>query len=433
MAASLDRNQKRTYASLWKNQDFLKIWAAQSVALFGSEITTLALPLTAVVVLNASAFQMGVLQACNQLPFLLFSLLAGVWIDRIRRRPVLIYADLGRALLLLSIPFTAMLHMLGLPQLYTVAFGIGVLTVGFEIAHLAYVPSLLPRTQLLEGNSKIQTSHSVAESGGPGVAGVLIQAVSAPFAILGNAAAFLLSAVLLSQIRTAEPRPQQAAQSIPLRQAINEGLQALLTHPLLRVIIVSSVLSEFFLSALLAMYVLYASQELHLNAVTIGIVFAIGGVAAVPSAFLAQWSADRWGIGRTIVGGWLIAGLARLFIPLAAGPAAIAMLIGAQIFSSGAGAIANIHQWTFRQRETPDHLLGRVTASHRFLVYGAGSLGALLGGGLGAILGLRTTLAICAIGALIGPCYALCSQLRHLHTQSERLALGQQEVPRSLY
>jgi predicted MFS family arabinose efflux permease len=216
-----------------------------------------------------------------------------------------------------------------------------------------------------------------------------------------------------------EPAPQPATRPIQLRQAINEGLQALFTKPLLRVIIVASIISEFFVSALLAIYMLYASQELKLDALTIGAILAAGGVAAVPSAFMARWSSDRWGVGRTIVGGWLIAGLARLLIPLADGAAAVVLLLGAQLISSGAGAIANIHQWTFRQHETPEHLLGRVTASHRFLVYGAGSLGALLGGGLATAIGLRATLAICAIGALVGPCYALCSPLRDLQRSKE--------------
>lgn len=414
MSAATYSDETEPRATLWQHRDFLKIWAAQSAGLLGAEITTLALPLTAATLLNASAFQMGLLRASQQLPFLLLSLLAGVCIDRIRRRPVLLYADLGRALLLLWVPLAAIWGVLGLRQLYGVAFGIGICTVCFEIAHLAYIPSLLPRTQLLEGNSRIQTSHSVAESGGPGVAGMLIQALSAPLAIFASAGSFLLSALLLRVIRAAEPAPWRAAEPLRLRQSINEGLQALFRHPLLRIIITTSMIAEFFSSALLALYVLYLSQELELSALTIGAIFAAGGVAAVPSAWMARWSSERWGVGRVIVGGWLVAGIARLLIPLAAGPHAVALLIGGQLIASGAGAIANIHQWTFRQRETPDHLLGRVTASHRFLVYGAGSIGALLGGGLGVTLGLRAALAVCAIGALIGPCYALCSRLRKL-------------------
>jgi MFS family permease len=417
MAQATDAGVAEAQSTLWRHHDFLKLWGAESVSLFGSEITTLALPLTAVTLLNASALQMGLLNMFGKAPFLLLSLFAGVWIDRVRRRPVLISADIARAILLVSIPLAAYLDVLTLPQMYIVVFGVGALTVMFEIAHYAYVPSLVPRAQLVEGNSKLQVSHSVAEAGGPGVAGLLVQVVSAPFAVLADAVSFVVSALLLNALRTPEPAPWPMLRAIPLWRAAVEGLRTLLDHPLLRVIIVASVLSEVFAAAVVSIYVLYATRDLQLPPAIIGLIFAIGGGAAVPGALLAGRVARRVGVGYAIIGGWLLEGLARLLIPLAEGPAAVVMLMLAQVLMGATGTVANIHQWTLRQNVIADSLQARVTASHRFIVYGASALGALLGGVLGTWLGLRTALVVCAVGALFGPLYALRSPLRGVQEQ----------------
>jgi MFS family permease len=404
-------------STLWRHRDFLKLWGAQSISLFGSEITNLALPLTAVTLLHASAFQMGLFGMFSQAPFLLLSLFAGVWLDRVRRRPVLVAADIGRAILLLSVPVAAFTGVLRLPQLYLVVFTVGALSVVFEIAHYAYVPSLVPRGQLVDGNSKLQVSYSVAESGGPGIAGLLAQAISAPFAVLADAASYLASALLLGAIRMPEPAPRQALRIVPIWRSAAEGLRALLGHPLLRVIIVASVLIQVFAAAVITQYVLYATRALGLAPSVIGLIFALGGAAAVSGALLAGRVAGRVGVGNAIIGGWLLEGLARLLIPLAAGPATVFLLLMAQIFMGATGTIANIHQWTLRQNAFPDHLQARVTASHRFIVYGASAIGALLGGLLATWLGLHAALLVCAVGALLGPLYAFFTPLRNLQEQ----------------
>jgi MFS family permease len=393
------------------------LWGAQSISLFGSEITALALPLTAVTLLNASALQMGLIGMFGQAPFLLLSLFAGVWLDRVRRRPVLVGADIGRAIMLLSIPLAAFIGVLTLPQLYIVVFAVGALNVVFEIAHYAYVPSLVPRAQLVEGNSKLQVSYSVAESGGPGVAGLLAQVISAPFAVLVDAVSYLASALLLGAIRTPEPAQRQVQRATPVWRAAAEGLRAMLVHPLLRVIIVASVLTQVFAVGVLSIYVLYATRDLRLTPSIIGLIFAIGGGAAIPGALLAERVAGHIGVGSAIIGGWLLEGLARLLIPLAAGPVAVFILMAAQALMGATGTIANIHQWTLRQNVFPDRLQARVTASHRFIVYGASAIGALLGGVLATWLGLHTALVVCAVGALLGPLYALFSPLRGLQEQ----------------
>jgi len=405
-----------------RNRDFLKIWAAETISLFGSQITGLALPLVAVTELNASAFEMGLLRMFGQVPFPLFSLLAGVWLDRIRRRPVLIVSDFLRAILLLSIPIAAVLDQLSLLQLYIVIFGVGTLSVAFEVAHFSYVPTLVPRDQLIEGNSKLQVSYSVAELGGPGVAGLLTQFISAPFAVLANTISYLFSGLLLGTIRTPEELQPPSKLPTSVWRDIVEGMRALMGHKILQAIIISSVLSVTFGSALLSVYVLYLTRELEFSPATIGFIFAAGGSAAVVGAIFAKRAAAKLGLGPAIISGWFVQGLARLLIPLAAGPIAIPLLITAQVFTGGAGTIANIHQWTFRQQVIPDRLLARVTASQRFLVYGSSTVGSFLGGVLGSWLGLNTTLWVCAVLGLLGPVYALFTPLRSLLQQSVVLA-----------
>ena len=402
-----------------RDADFRKLWAALSVSLLGSQVTALALPLLAALTLGASPVQMGLLVAAGQLPFLLVSLPAGVWIDRVRRRPILIATDLGCALLLLSVPLAAALGRLHFAQLCLVAFGVGVLAALGEIAHYAYVPSLVGREELVEANSRMQISHSAASSAGPGIGGLLVQLLSAPLAVFVDAASFLLSALLLRAIARPEPPAALPVQAEPPLRAILAGLRSLLGHPLLRPIILSSIAAGLCLGALDALFVLYAIRELRLGPATLGLIFAIGGACAIPGAVLARWAARRWGVGPAILGGWVLEAGAALLIPLAAGPAAlvIALLIAAQALAGLTGTVANIHQWSLRQAVTPDALQGRVTASHRFLVYGAGAIGALLGGFLGAGVGLRPALFVCITGTILARLAAIPTPLRRLREQ----------------
>src|SRR5215213_6384983 len=401
---------------LWRHADFRKLWAAQSVSLFGSEITALALPLMAVLLLDASPVQMGLLAAAGTAPFLLCSLHTGVWVDRRQRRPVLIAADIARAVLLLSIPLTAWLGILRIELLYVVAFVVGVLGVFFEVAHYAYVPSLVGREFVVEGNSKLQISYSAAEAGGPGVAGLLVQFLSAPGAIVIDAVSFLVSAVLLRRIEMPEP-PVATQSSRGVRHDIEAGLRALLGHRLLRPIVLASITDSIFLKGIAAIFVLYATRELAVSPVMLGVILAVGGIGAIPGALLSAPAADRFGVGPTIIGGWLIAMATWLLISMASGPLAVPLLATSMLLGGVAGTIVNVQQWSLRQLVTPDTLQGRVTASHRFLVYGAYPLGALFGGWLGATLGLRPAIALCALGALTAPVWVAVSPLRRLRQQ----------------
>lgn len=271
-------------------------------------------------------------------------------------------------------------------------------------------------------SSKLQISHSASDAAGPGLGGLLVAAVSAPFALLADAASFLLSAILLRSIDGVEAPPARVDEAGGVRQQMTAGLRALLTHSLMRPIIVASVIATLFGEALAALYVLYATRDLGLGAATIGLVFAAGGLGAILGAFLTAGAARRFGVGRAIIGGWTFTALAGLLVPFASGPpvVVVAMLTVAQVLAGVAGAVANVHQWSLRQAIMPDRLQGRVTAGHRFAVYGAGAIGALVGGVLGSALGLRSAILICALGALGGPLWAACSPLRRLQQMPAR-------------
>lgn len=408
-----DLQGRRGSQASWR-AGFRRIWAAQTVALFGAEITTLALPLTAALALGASPFQMGLLVAAGEAPFLLCSLPLGVFVDRVRRRPLVIAADLGRALLLAFIPLAALLGALRMELLYAVAFLVGSLSVLFDVAQYAFLPSFIPRKDLIAANGRIQVSHSASETAGPGLAGILIQAMTAPLAIAATAITFLLSALLIGTVRHREAAPTTLAPRPGFRQEIGEGLRALLGHPLLRPIVVASAGAGLFTYAVRAVYILFATRELGLDPFQLGAIIAAGGIAAVPGGLLVTWATRRFGFGPSIWGGWLITGASFLLIPMASGPLAIPLLIAAQALGGLAYTVANVNQWTLRQAVTPDHLQGRVTASHRFLVYGIFPLGALLGGTLATAFGMRPALLIAAVGATLCPLWLLATPLRGL-------------------
>ncbi|MFN8661653.1 MAG: MFS transporter [Thermomicrobiales bacterium] len=389
---------------------FRRVWSALTVALFGAQVTTLALPLIAAQTLGATPFQMGLLVAAGELPFLLCSLPCGVLVDRVRRWPLLITADISRALLLGLIPLAALLGLLRLELVYLVAFLAGIGNVIFDVAHYAYVPAFVPRGDLVAANGRIQVSYTAAESAGPGVAGLLIQLVTAPLAILATAGTFLLSALLLGTVRRPEPAHEPHEQD--MRQAIQTGLRAVLDHPLLRPIVLTSAAIGICQYAVRGVYILYVTRELGLEAVQIGLVLAVGGLAAAPGGLLADRVAARFGTGPAVWGGWLVEGAALLLLPLASAISAIPVLIAAQALGGLAGTVANVNQWSLRQRVTPDHLQGRVTASHRFLVYGAYPIGALLGGVAVTQIGMQPTLLLGALGATLCPLWLLRTPLR---------------------
>ncbi len=403
------------HASLWRHREFLKYWAASAISDVGSQITTLALPLMAAVTLGASAWQMGVLSASGSAATLLVGLFAGVCADRFRRRPILIAADVGRAILLATIPVAALSGVLRIELLYVVALTAGTLTVLFDVAHLAYIPALVGREQLIDGNSKLETTWSVAQVAGPGIGGVLVSWLTAPIAILVDAVSFLVSALCLARIRTPEP-PLVPADTRGVFHEIVEGLRVVFAHRLLRVLAGCSATTSFFGQMFLAVYVLYMTRDLGLAAMGVGLVLATGGVGSLVGSLVAGPATRRFGPGRTMIAAQLGFGLTGLAVPLAVFVPAVALpLIVASEFGQWMSIIVYyINAVSVRQAVTPDRLQGRINATMRFLVGGAMPAGALIGGALGGIIGVPMTLAVAEFGILLAVLWLVLSPVRAL-------------------
>src|SRR6266849_4163473 len=316
---------RRYLTGLWNNPDFVKLWLGQTVSQFGSGITGIALPLTAVLVLAATPAQMGILGALDGVAVLVIGLLAGVWVDRIRRRPLMIATDLGRAFILSTIPLAALLGVLGIGQLYIVAALAGMLTVIFTVAGSAYVPSLIPHESLVEGNSKLGMSDALAEIGGPALAGPLVQLLSAPFAILFDALSFLFSACSLGLIHMPEPHPTTLQQRKSIWSDLIEGLRLVLKNPLLRSLAGSAGIFSLFGNFVGALYVLYVIRQIDAPPIFLGFLVATGGVSALLGAFMAERVVQRFGLGKTVGIGLLMLGPTALRILLGRAPVTFAV------------------------------------------------------------------------------------------------------------
>ena len=407
---------------LWQHRDFMKLWFGQTISEFGSQITGLALPLTAVTILQATPAQMGLLNALQFSPFLLIGLLAGTWGGRGRRRPVLIWTDVGRTLLLAAIPAAALLGVLRIEFLYVVGVLVGVMTVFFDVAYQAFLPSLVSREQLVEGNSKLQVTASAAQIAGPGVTGGLMQIMSAPLTILFDAVSFLVSAVSLVFVRAHEPAAELKKQDRPgFWKEVGEGMQVVLGNPLLRSIAATTATANLFYHTIFAVFMIHATRTLGLTPGALGVVFAAGNVGFVVGALFAGRVADRLGLGRTIVLSIAIGGLAMSAIPLAPPQPllAAAVLILGQLVGSCSLPIYNINQVSLRQAITPERLQGRMNATMRFIVWGTIPLGSLLGGALGTFLGLWPTLWVGAAGSACAFLWIYFSPVRKLEKMPE--------------
>jgi MFS family permease len=409
-------SESSSRSSLWQHGDFLKFWTGESISLLGSQITFLALPLTAVTFLEATAFEMGVLGAVEFAPFLLFSLVAGVWADRLPRRPILMIANIGRAILLGSIPLMALNGWLTMGYLYVVGFGVGVLTVFFDVAYQSYLPVLVTREQLVEGNSKLEGTSSIAQIAGPALAGGLVQAFTAPIAIAVDAVSFLVSALFLGLIRRREDAGYSAGKWKPMWGEIREGLEVVFHSPILRSIAGCTATNNFFSNVRFAVLTIYVVRELGIEPGVLGIIFAVGSVGALIGALSGSAVARRLGVGPTLIVAAVVSGIGSLALPAAQGPFAfaIAMLTLGLFVSSGANPVYNITQMSLRQSIIPLRLQGRMNASMRFIVWGTIPLGSLVGGTLGEVIGIHTTLLIGAIGGLLSVIWVYFSPVRNL-------------------
>lgn len=393
--------------SLFRQRSFALLWSSQSISFFGTQITYVALPITAVVVLDATPMEAGLLNALEQLPFLLFGLFVGVFVDRRARRPVLIGANAVRFAALAWIPVAHLTGVLTMGQLFAVVFVIGTMTVFFDLAYQSYVPGLVGRDRLMEANGKLQVSESVAEVAGPGAAGTLISVFSAPVVIAVDALSYVLSALALLKMppdappapRTGEDRPAPSVWA-----SISEGFGLIVRNTLLRWCTVAAVVTSLAYSALMAVFYLFLLKETGMDPAAVGLVVAIGSAGALAGALSADRLTRLLGVGPTLVLSLALPGVGYLVLGNVHGDSASAVALAAL-----AGFIAlfgipvfDVTVISFRQTLAPDHLLGRVNATVRTLAWGALSVGALIGGALGSTIGLRQTVLVAA-GCLFLP------------------------------
>jgi MFS family permease len=417
--------------SLWRHADFMKLWTAETVSQLGTQVTLLALPLTAILILKASPFEVGLLNTLEFLPFILVGLPAGVWVDRLRRRPILIVGDLGRVLSLGSIPVAYELGVLHIAQLYVVAFVTGVLTVFFDVAYQSYLPSLVEREHLVEGNSKLEISRSGAQLAGPGVAGALIQLLRAPVAIAADAMSYLGSAFFVFLIRKEEPRVEKPASGRHprMRSEIWDGLRYVWGNKLLRPIAFCTGSSNLFSQIGTVVLLIYAVRVLGMKAGTIGLIFALANVGFLLGAFFAP-RIPRWlGVGRTIVGAAFLFGLAWIPIALVVRGNAFPVLVGAIFIAGFGGTVYNVNQVSLRQAITAERMQGRMNATMRFMVWGTIPIGAFVGGILGNTIGLRPTLWVAAIGSIFSFVPPMFSPVRSLQQIPEWKGESPAEAP----
>ena len=382
---------------MWRHPDFLKLWAGESVSVFGSQVTVLAVPTVAILILHAGPFQVGILSALEFLAFPTLGLVAGVYADRLRRRPIMIVCDIGRGLALGSIPVAFLLNLLTLEQLYFVALLTGIFTVFYDVSYQSYLPALVDRPNLLEGNTKLEITRSTAQVAGPAVAGFLIQWIGGAKAVAVDALSFFLSAIALASIKKPEPEPQPSTASgtsgfIP---EMREGIDVVFRNPILWRIAACTATTNLGSNMVFgAVFLVFAYRQLHLSAGIVGVVFALGSVGALAGAFLAGWVARKIGIGPTLGVTIIVGGLALLATPLALVGAPAVILATTGFIEGLTIPVYNISQVSLRQAITPDRVQGRMNATMRTIVWGTIPLGAFIGGILGTSIGLVQTIVL---------------------------------------
>ena len=394
---------RRPTGGLWSHGDFLKLWTGQSISEFGSQISQLALPWLAAVNLHASPFEFSLLGVLGFMPFILFALPAGVWVDRLSRRWILIVGDSSRAVLLLLVPILWATGSLRMWHLLVLQFVIGIFTVFFDVAYQSYLPSLVEREQLVDGNAKLQLTVSVSQVAGPSASGAFIAILTAPYAIFADAISFVVSTVFMLRMRHRESLPEHVdeAERPKMWPQVKEGLRWVVGHRWLRAIAACTGSSNFFSSLLFAIVLLYFTRSLHLHAWETGVVFGVGSIGSIVGALVVNRLQQRIGVGPTIVGTAIMFSIAGIFVPLAPKSFPLPFLFLAQALF-GFGAVAyNITQVSLRQAITPERLQGRMNAAMRWIVWGTIPLGGLAGGGIATEWGLKRALWVGAIGGLL--------------------------------
>jgi MFS family permease len=406
----------RPRGGLWGHADFLKLWTGQTISEFGSQISALAIPWLAAVELHASPFEFAVLGLLGFLPFIIFALPAGVWVDRLRRRPILIVGDGARAVLLAAIPVLWAAGALQMWHLLVLQFIFGIFTVFFDVAYQSYLPSLVDRDQLVDGNAKLQLTVSAANVTGPGLAGALIAAITAPYAIVADAVSFVISTMFMARIRRPEIVPERAegAPKPKMLPELKEGLAFVVRHPHLRAIAACTGSSNFFGAIAFSIGLLYFVRTLHLSSFEVGLVFALFGAGSIVGALAANRVQRAIGVGRAIVLPALMFPISSFSVVLAPKGSPLPVLIAGSLIGGYSQVAYNITQVSLRQAITPERLQGRMNASMRWIVWGTLPLGQLAGGAIATAYGLTAALWVGAIGSLFTFLPVLLSSVRSI-------------------
>lgn len=398
--------------ALWRDRAFFAVWSASTISLFGSLITRTALPFAAILILDAGPLEISAIRSAELIAGLIVGLFAGAWVDRLLRRPILIWADIGRAVLLGSIPVAYVLNLLALPQLLFVAFAAAVLSTFFDVADNAYLPTVVPRARLIEANSALTATGSVAEFSAFGIGGFLIELFRAPMAIAIDAVTFVVSALLLGTIRRKEPPPAPAAGREPVLREIRDGMRIVFRSPVLRALALSRGGSHILWGIFGTSYLLFALDELQLGPAAVGVIAAVGGIGSLAGSALAPRMVRRLGIGRTILLGMVGFVIGNAFIPLApeaaVGATGSTILVGAafliaqQLIGDSFATVYEITEISLVQASVGDRILGRVNATIGTFTTLLTLAGAVMGGILAETLGLRAAFAIGLLGAVFG-------------------------------
>lgn len=387
---------------IWRLANYRLLWGAATISSFGSQVSRIAIPLLAAITLHASPLQMGVLAAAQNAAVPIFGLFAGVLADRRRRMPLLVFADLARAILLLSIPIVWWAGHLSVALLIVVSFTSGAFGVVFDVTRQSMIPTMVDREQLVDANGKIYLSETASDLVGPGLAGGMVQLLGAPVAILTDAVSYLASALLLVRMKLVEQITNSAPWSLRIiGREIADGYRTVMSIPILQRMSLSVAAGNLFENARDAVLILFMTRELGFSASLVGIVYAIGGAGFFIGALLPGVAANRLGLGRAITTGLLILWLADVMFPLAGGPKlAAAAMLGAAMFTFGiGGSIFDVNQFSLRQAVTPDPVRGRANATIRVLVRGIAPVGALIGGLIAEAYGLRAALIFAAFSS----------------------------------
>jgi MFS family permease len=408
---------------LLRGHDFRNLWLGQSISLLGDQISYIALPLVAVLVLDAGPAQMGYLGFAALLPHLLLSLPAGVWLDRVAsRRRVLIACDLARAAVLATVPIAYGFDALTLGQLYAVAFAAGCFAVFFDVSYPTVFVAVTPREQFLEGSSLINGSRSFSYIAGPSLGGLLVQAFSAPFTILADAVSYLLSALFLGRVRTAEAPVEDVEGG--MRSRVAEGIRFITGNEIFRPSFLATATLNFFNYAFAALFVLYATTTLGIEAGTLGLILGAGAVGGLLGATFAARLGRAIGVGRAFLLGCVLFPAPLVLVPLADGPhwLIIVMLFAAEFLSGIGVMILDINAGSIIYALTPDRIRSRSQGAFNFVNWGIRPIGALFGGALGAWIGVRPTLWVATIGAVAGVLWLLPSPVPRLRELPEEAA-----------